>query len=86
MIAEQIPRKHPAMNALATLVLELKKLDREILTIWGRPIKLWSDLPLLGPQLTETRESIRQEVWERSSLRELVSMLKEMDVIDTWVV
>ncbi|RMZ12943.1 hypothetical protein D0860_02760 [Hortaea werneckii] len=68
-IAEQIPPNHPAMNALATLVLELKKLDREVLVIWGHPIKLWSDLPLLGPQLTETRESMRQEVWERSRLR-----------------
>lgn len=74
------------MNVLATLVLELKKLDNEILTIWGRPIKLWSDLPLLGPQLTETCESMRQEVWERSSLRVFVLILKDMNVIDTWVV
>lgn|ERR1712014_77779 len=85
-IAEQITPNHPAINAPATLILELKKLDKEVLIIWGHPIKLWSELPLLGPQLTETRESMRQEVWEGSSLRELVLMLKEMGVIDTWVV
>ncbi|GAB1730960.1 hypothetical protein NU195Hw_g9119t1 [Hortaea werneckii] len=85
-IAEQIPPNHPAMNALATLVLELKRLDKEMLVIWGHPIKLWSDLPLLGPQLTETCESMSTEVWERSRLRELVLILKEMEVVDTWVV
>lgn len=74
------------MNALATLVLELKRLDKEMLVIWGHPIKLWSDLPLLGPQLTETCESMSTEVWERSRLRELVLILKEMEVVDTWVV
>lgn len=85
-MAEQILPSHPAMNALATLILELKKPDKEVLVIWGHPIKLWSDLPLLGPQTTETCESMRTEVWERSRLRKLVLILKEMGVVDTWVV
>ncbi len=52
--AQQIPHDSPAQDQLVDLVLALKSLDNpQTLEIWGRKVQLWTDLPLLGPELTE---------------------------------
>ena len=52
----QMPPDHYAVQRLVDLVVELRKIDVETLNIWGRDIKLWSDLPLLGPEYVEECE------------------------------
>lgn len=53
--AQQIAHDSPTQDQLVDLVLALKSLDNpQTLEIWGCKVQLWTDLPILGPEITET--------------------------------
>ena len=56
-VARQLPHASPAQDHLAALVKELSHLTSQAsvvsLTAWGEDMKLWQDLPLLGPTFRE---------------------------------
>lgn len=54
---------------VVNLVAELKKLDVMTLNIWGEDIRLWTELPLLGPEYRELREQFQKEEFEKSGLK-----------------
>ncbi len=57
-VAQQIPWKHPSQDRLAELVKALCDLPSDMkVEIWGKDSRIWQDLPLLGPALTEMMNS-----------------------------
>ena len=53
-VAIQLPSGSVEQEKLATLLKTMRGLEpAHTLHIWGRPITLWNDLPLLGPAMTE---------------------------------
>ena len=57
-VAQQIPWKSRAQDRLAELIKALRDLPSEIVVeIWSSKSRIWQDLPLLGPSLTETMRS-----------------------------
>jgi hypothetical protein len=41
------------MQRLVDWIIELRKIEVQILQIWGKEIELWRELPLLGPEWVE---------------------------------
>ncbi|KAK4977511.1 hypothetical protein LTR66_003915 [Elasticomyces elasticus] len=52
-IAKQIPCDHVSMDRLVELVNSLSSLPPTIVTVWTANLRLWTDLPLLGPSMRE---------------------------------
>jgi hypothetical protein len=65
----QVQSDHNAIQMVVNLVAELKKLDVMTLNIWGQDIRLWTELPLLGPEYRELREQFQKEEFEKSGLK-----------------
>ncbi|KAH0184862.1 hypothetical protein KCV03_g8625, partial [Aureobasidium melanogenum] len=42
-----------AQTCILEILAELKKIEAQEVVIWGRPNKLWGNLPIFGPVLTE---------------------------------
>ncbi|EFR00783.1 hypothetical protein MGYG_03787 [Nannizzia gypsea CBS 118893] len=52
-IAKQIPSDHASQDRLVELVKALSELPPIETEIWGSTVKVWADLPLLGPAMRE---------------------------------
>ena len=52
-VVKQIPAKDPRMEFLVEVVRKLKAMDLGTIEIWDEPVKLWGDLPILGPTMRE---------------------------------
>ncbi|KAG9528209.1 hypothetical protein KCU93_g4576, partial [Aureobasidium melanogenum] len=42
-----------AQTCIIEILAELKKIEAQEVVIWGRPNRLWGNLPIFGPVLTE---------------------------------
>lgn len=62
---KQIPIEHEAMQRLLDFIAELKKIDVQVLHIWGRDIRLWDELPLLNPEFIEEWDQRDGVEWDR---------------------
>ncbi|KAF9888622.1 hypothetical protein FE257_008554 [Aspergillus nanangensis] len=52
-IAKQIPSDHESQERLVGVIAALTELCPTTIQIWGSDIRLWKDLPLLGPSMRE---------------------------------
>ena len=60
-VAQQIPWRHPGQTRLVELIQALRDLPEPITVImgsWGEQA-IWSDLPILGPVMTECSHGMR---------------------------
>lgn len=53
------------MQRLIDFIAELKKIDVQVLQIWGRDIRLWDELPLLNPEFIEEWDQRDGVEWDR---------------------
>jgi hypothetical protein len=72
---------HNAIQMVVNPVAELKKLDVVTLHIRGKDIRLWTELPLLGPEYRELREQFQKEEFENSGLKVFRDKLEANGVI-----
>ncbi|KAB8067133.1 hypothetical protein BDV29DRAFT_200699 [Aspergillus leporis] len=52
-IAKQIPHDHPWQDRLVELIRALTLIVPMTVEIWGKPRRVWTDLPILGPSMRE---------------------------------
>ncbi|KMQ45745.1 hypothetical protein HL42_3586 [Trichophyton rubrum] len=52
-IAKQIPSDHASQDRLVELIKALTELPATEIEIWGSNVRMWADLPLLGPAMRE---------------------------------
>ncbi|KAM5444714.1 hypothetical protein MferCBS31731_000169 [Microsporum ferrugineum] len=52
-VARQIPSDHASQDRLVELVKALRELPSTNAEIWGNTVRVWTDLPLLGPAMRE---------------------------------
>ncbi|KIJ70162.1 hypothetical protein HYDPIDRAFT_23299 [Hydnomerulius pinastri MD-312] len=68
-IAAQVPYRHPSQDKLATLISALKNLPSHTVgEFWGAELRVWQDLPFLGPNIRECLDifdpEIDPELWK----------------------
>ncbi|KAE8154851.1 hypothetical protein BDV25DRAFT_82920 [Aspergillus avenaceus] len=73
-IAEQIPCDHPAQERLVHLIQALRKLPPQTVRVWDEDLRLWEDLPLLGPNLREAWNLVPSDKPSPSEVNEWVSL------------
>ncbi|KAI5809201.1 hypothetical protein BZA77DRAFT_391816 [Pyronema omphalodes] len=65
-IAQQIQYQHPGQDKLVVLINTLRDMPSELkVPIWGSESRIWQDLPLLVPNLTEVAHTIGPEDGDR---------------------
>ncbi|KAB8235887.1 DUF3632 domain-containing protein [Aspergillus alliaceus] len=92
-LARQVPHAHPFQDRIVDLVEALTRLPPLSIEVWQSTIRLWADLPLLGPSMREawvapqsTEGPIAsQEAEEWINLNAFAARLLKLDAI-SWTV
>lgn len=50
---EDLGIEEEAQKCIVEIIGELKKIEVREVVIWGKKTRLWADLPIFGPVLTE---------------------------------
>ncbi|CCM05962.1 uncharacterized protein FIBRA_08201 [Fibroporia radiculosa] len=54
IVATQVPYRHPSQDKLAGLISSLKNIPSDtVVKLWGTNMRIWQDLPMLGPNMRE---------------------------------
>ncbi|KAI9934108.1 hypothetical protein AWENTII_000474 [Aspergillus wentii] len=56
-LAKQIPYDHPSQDRLVAVVYALSELPSTTVDIWESDVRIWTDLPILGPCMREAWNS-----------------------------